>query len=130
MSAAAIGSLLAAPEVPVSPGRGEFAGDGFAGALKAAAAKGPAELRNAATQLVSTAFILPLLSSLHQSPFMQEGPFAPGTAEKRFAPLLDEKLADGITRSSKFTLVDGIVRRLSPTAATPTQSNHKESFLA
>jgi Rod binding domain-containing protein len=130
MSAAAIGPMLAVPEVPVSATRVEVAGDAFAGALKAAAAKGPDELRTAATQLVSTAFILPLLSSLHQSPFMQEGPFAPGKAEKRFAPLLDEKLADGITRSSKFTLVDGIVRRLSRPQAAPTQSNNKEPFLA
>jgi hypothetical protein len=90
----AVGSRLSA---------GEEGRDGFAGMLK--------EAREAAAQLVSTAFIVPVLESLRESPF-PAGPFAPNFTERRFAPLLDEKIADRVVTSANFRLVDSIVERL------------------
>lgn len=78
------------------------------------AAGGPTQdeiLREAASQLVATAFIMPLVQSMHESPWAQ-GPFAPGTAEKQFRPMLDQQLADEVTSASTFGLVDTIVKEL------------------
>lgn len=80
-----------------------LAQQGFAGALDAA--------RLAATQFVSSAFIVPVLATLHESSFQVE-PFAPNFAENRFAPLLDEQIADRIVGSANFKLVDVIVDRV------------------
>lgn len=71
-------------------------------------------LQEAAGQLVADAFILPLLQTMHDSPLRpQSGPFAAGTAEKRFMPLLDQQFADRVTQSNHFPLVDSVVRHLS-----------------
>ncbi|MHC4082608.1 MAG: hypothetical protein ACYS15_12755 [Planctomycetota bacterium] len=67
--------------------------------------------RDAATRLVSSVFIMPVLASLHDSPFVKP-PFAPTFAEKQFQPLLDQHIADRITGASNFPLVDAIVDRL------------------
>jgi Rod binding domain-containing protein len=87
----------------------------FGAALRRASSDATA-LRQAATRLVSTALVQPLLESLRQSPFNDEGPFAPGAAERRFGPLLDTAIADRVTASSRFGLVDAIVARLDPAA--------------
>ena len=70
-----------------------------------------AVVREAATQLVSSAFIMPVLAAMRESPFV-EPPFAPTFAEKQFAPLLDQQVADEITGAANFSLVDVIVERL------------------
>ena len=96
-------------------------GGGFASMLRQAsrAASRPEKaqhemLREAAGQLVANAFILPLLQTMHDSPLRpQSGPFAAGTAEKRFMPLLDQQFADRVTQSNQFPLVDSVVRHLS-----------------
>ena len=67
--------------------------------------------REAATQLVASAFIVPILASLRESPFL-EAPFAQSLAEKQFGPLLDQQIADRITKAANFPLVDLIVDRL------------------
>ena len=72
--------------------------------------------RRAVGQLVSWALIVPVLSSLRQSPFAT-GPFAPGAAERRFGPLLDWHIADRITEAANFPLIDAMVDRLAPPAA-------------
>jgi len=66
----------------------------------------------AAQQLLSSALILPILSSLRDSPFLEDGPFAPGIAEERFMPMLDQEFADRIAKSSSFTLDELIMDRL------------------
>jgi Rod binding domain-containing protein len=76
--------------------------------------------RNAANQLVSSVFIMPVLASLHDSPFL-EPPFAPSFAEKQFQPLLDQHVADRITGASNFSLVDAIVDRLLGPESPPDQ---------
>ncbi len=69
------------------------------------------DARVAASQLVASAFIEPALASLREGAFA-EPPFAAGFVERRFAPLLDLQIADRITASANFPLVDLIVRRL------------------
>ena len=73
-------------------------------------------LRDAAEQLVSSSFILPILSMIRESS-ISEGPFAPGMAERRFGPLFDQHIADSITKASNFPLVDAIVDRYLPRTA-------------
>jgi len=95
------------PRIELPAGRD---GTSFAGVL-AQAEQDRAAVRESAAQLVSTTFILPVLESMHDSPF-QQPPFAPGFAEKRFMPLLDQQLADRITSGANFPLVDVITERL------------------
>jgi Rod binding domain-containing protein len=71
------------------------------------------QVREAAEQLVASAFIVPVLASMRETS-KAAGPFAPGTVERRFGPLLDQHLADRITQASRFTLVDAIVDRYAP----------------
>lgn len=70
-----------------------------------------AVVRKAAGQLVSSTFIMPLLRSLHENSLVVS-PFAPGFAEKRFQPLLDQQVADRITSAADFPLIDVITDRL------------------
>lgn len=105
-----IGSLA-----PGRPGGGleMDAADSFARVLEhAAAGDDRQKLREAAGQLVSSGFIVPVLASLRESQFL-EAPFAPNAAEKRFAPLLDQQIADRIVSAANFPLVDVIVDRLT-----------------
>lgn len=91
------------------PGRPEGA---FAQVLaQAERGRDRAAARDAATRLVSSAFVMPVLASMHDSPFL-EPPFAPTFAQKQFQPLLDRHLADRITGGANFPLVDVIVDRL------------------
>ena len=112
----AIDAIAQAPgrlPVPLSAAGAAGAGGEFGHSL--ALALGPDDreaLRAAASQLVASTFVQPLLSRLRESPFL-EGPFAPGLAEKQFAPLLDQHLADRIVQGGSFPLVDLIVERLA-----------------
>ena len=45
------------------------------------------------------------------------GPFAPNISEKRFGPLMDQHIADRITKAANFPLVDVIVDRYQPQIA-------------
>ena len=67
--------------------------------------------REAATSFVASAFLMPILATLHESPFELKAPFAPGIGEQRFSPLLDQHLSDRIAKASNFPLVDVIVDR-------------------
>ncbi len=88
--------------------------ESFALQFKVATRNGEEEtLRDAAEQLVSTSFILPILSMIRESS-ISEGPFAPGMAERRFGPLFDQHIADSITKAANFPLVDAIVDRYVP----------------
>ena len=66
---------------------------------------------SAAKQLVSSALVMPVLASMREGTFNTDGPFAPGMVEQRFAPMLDQHLADRITGASNFNLVNEIVER-------------------
>ncbi len=110
---------IASIEPPVSTGPTSFeaivAGRGnrtFNAVLSKAAQDQDREaVRQAAAQLVSSTFIMPVLRAMHDSPFL-EPPFAPGYAEKRFQPLLDQQVADRLTTAARFPLIDVIVERL------------------
>lgn len=71
-------------------------------------------LRDAAAALVASALLTPAMSALEHSPFRGDGPFAAGPAERRFAPLLYQRLADEVSKAANFPLVDQIVDRLVP----------------
>ncbi len=87
-------------------------GDAFSAVLTRAAGSQEREaVREAAAQLVSSTFILPVLQSIHDSPFL-EPPFAPGYAQKRFQPLLDQYIADRLTSAARLPLIDVITDRL------------------
>lgn len=68
------------------------------------------EAREAAGQLVASAFIMPFLASVRENSF-GEGPFAPNIVERRFGPVMDQHVADQIMQGTNFDLVDTIVDR-------------------
>jgi len=100
------------------------AGDPFQRLLSAA--QGPnaeQQVRQAATKFVSSAFVKPVLEMMHESPFAEE-PFKPNAAQRRFTPLLDQHMADRITRGANFPLVDRIVEQvLNAAGASSTRTN-------
>jgi len=87
----------------------------FARELRAAGATGrrdrAGEARQVAEQLVATTFIEPVLTMLRETN-QAAGPFAPGTTERRFTPLLDQHLSERIVHGSRFPLVDRIAESL------------------
>lgn len=85
-------------------------------------------MREAAEQLVSTAFITPILGALRENS-TAAGPFAPSTAEKRFGPLLDQQFADRIVQAANFSLIDTIIDRYLPREV-PKQGRMLERTLA
>jgi Rod binding domain-containing protein len=70
------------------------------------------QAEEAARQLVATTFIQPLLEQLNEPTLMSGGPFMPGDAERRFAPLLQQHLADRIVEAGRFPLADAVKRSL------------------
>ena len=88
--------------------------EGFASRLRAAEPDERRRVaREAAEQLVATVFIEPILATLHAGS-LAAGPFAPGSAERRFMPFLDQQLAERIARGMDFALVDRITEQLLP----------------
>lgn len=69
------------------------------------------QIRESAEQLVASAFVLPMLQQLRESPFETEM-FGAGQGEKLFRQRLDTMLADRIAGSPGFPLVDTLVDRL------------------
>lgn len=76
------------------------------------------QARASARQLVSTAFIQPILEQA-RSNSMAAGPFAAGSAERRFGPMLDRILAEAATEASSFPLVDAVTERFAGPRARP-----------
>lgn len=68
--------------------------------------------RTAAEQLVAITFVRPILEEMRRSNNAAP-PFGPSSGEKLFRSFLDAKLADEITRSAQFPLVDRIARDLA-----------------
>ncbi len=67
--------------------------------------------RHIAEEFVAAAFLEPLLAQIRESSTAAE-PFAPTTAEKRFGPLLDQRIAHNVVRGARFPLVDRIQQQL------------------
>ncbi len=99
----------------------------FAGALNRARHDADeSTVREAATQLVSSAFLQPVFAQLRERT-MAEGPFRPGAAERRFGPLLDRHLADHVAGATRFSIIDAIVKRL--TSPVPGQGAPREESI-
>ncbi len=88
---------------------------------------GRSAARQAATELVASALLVPVLDAMYERP-LAEPPFAPTAAEKRFAPMLSQHLADRIIGAANFPLVDTILDRLlgpeAPAPEAPSESDH------
>jgi len=67
--------------------------------------------REAASQLVSTALVQPILERLRASN-QAAAPFAPNQAERTFGAMLDTELAQRLTQSGQWPLVDAVASRL------------------
>ena len=67
------------------------------------------EIREAAEQLVSATFIVPVLNQIRESSDAAP-PFAPTQGEKQFGALLDQRIADEIVKSSRMPIVDRLTR--------------------
>ena len=106
------------------PDRGDFASE-----LQIAGRAGDEEtLREAATQLVASTFLMPVLAMLREGS-TATGPFAPGIAEKRFGPMMDLHIADNVAKAANFPIVDAIVNRFlkpSTTTSLPSTTMLKE----
>ncbi len=116
MNASALQSLLSVGQPPVVEAGGVAGADvpTFESLLEQ-----ESTVRDAASKLVSSSLVLPILASIRDGgQFMQE-PFKPGVVERRFGPLLDQAIADEITTSSRFTLVDSIVEQFTRDTAAP-----------
>lgn len=86
--------------------------EGFAARLRAAEPDDRLRTaREAAEQLVATVFVEPILAMLHAGNRAAE-PFAPGSAERRFTPFLDQQIAQRIVAGANFGLVDRITEHL------------------
>ena len=106
-------AALASPRPSASNGRVSFAGELQRAESAATAGEDrDTRLRQAAEQLVSSAFVLPMLQQLRDSPFKSEL-LGNTTGEKVFGQRLDTELADRITASPSFPLVDTIVEHLN-----------------
>ncbi len=113
--------MITAPYIESAPSSGPTSfnaivagrgGVGFSSILDHASETQDREVvRQAAAQLVASTFIMPILQSMHDSPFVKP-PFAPGFAEKQFQPLLDQQVADRLTSAARFPLIDVITDRL------------------
>ena len=115
-------------EVSIASGDLDVRGiPGFAQTLSAQQPPDRATARAAAAGLVASAFIQPVLSSLRERPFAAP-PFQPGPMEKRFGLMLDWQIADRITQSANFPLVDAIADRLMPRTAAPIPGTGQESI--
>ncbi|MEM7228259.1 MAG: hypothetical protein AAF432_05510 [Planctomycetota bacterium] len=110
-----------------APSRRDGAVSSFSSLLQQAGETGTADerLHAAAEGLVSTAFIQPVLSMLREQN-QAAGPFAPSAAERRFGPLLDEMIADRVTSSANFPLVDAIVNRYRASMSTSAQGDRHD----
>jgi len=88
---------------------------GFATALNSArstSSNAMSELREAAQQMVASAFILPLLQQVRDDPFKSDL-FHGGKSEDLFGQQLDTILADRIVDASRLGVADAIVDRMS-----------------
>ncbi len=107
------------PPLPIATSAATQIGDTdrFARTLSGAT-RSADELREAAAQLVSAAFLRPLLAEARQDPFRSDL-FHGGRGEEIFGEQFDGLLADRITEAADFPVTDAIVRRFSSPDPTP-----------
>ena len=69
------------------------------------------KVRKAAEQLTASSLVLPVLAQSHKDPFKSDL-FHGGQAEDMFQSQLDTIMADRITSSSHFPIVDSIYKKI------------------
>ncbi len=79
--------------------------------------------RKAAQAFVGVVFIEPILAALRETS-QATGAFAPGDAERRFGPLLDQHLAERITSNPNFPLVDSLEKHFLDMSNGPADDPH------
>lgn len=109
-----------------TPGAARAGGKDFAAMIESSRAPANDEAREAADQLVATAFILPLLEQARNDPFKSEM-FHGGRGEQIFGQQLDVIFADAITKSANFGISDALVRRFQQ--PTPQKQQNQVNFL-
>ena len=67
--------------------------------------------RQAAEEFISMALVQPILAQLRETNQAAD-PFAPGSVEKSFGPMLDAEIAHRMVKSSGWGLVDAVTDRL------------------
>ena len=80
------------------------------------------QLKDAANQLVSVAFIKPMMAQMRQSPFKNEM-FHGGQGETVFQEHLDTVMADRIAGRTNYSLADAIYRRIAKSAGMSEKPN-------
>lgn len=95
----------------------------FKASLRSASVAGEDKLMQAADQLVSTAFVQPLLSQLRDDPFKSDM-FHGGRAEEIFGQQLDTILSERVTSSSNFGISEAVASHLR--SASPATSRLTE----
>jgi hypothetical protein len=107
---------IAGVEAPPDVSPAVSAAEGFADALRRASRGRPGQTREAAEQLVATAFIAPVLRQLRE--FSDAAPpFKQTQAEKQFGQLLDMRTAEQIVRRADLPIVRQITATLETRAA-------------
>lgn len=109
--AAALTARPAAASAKPQGGFGELMRVSFDRAAGAAGTRSE-QLRSAANQLVSVAFIKPLMAQMHESPFKSEL-FHGGQGEAMFQEHLDTVLADRITERANLPIAEAIYQRIA-----------------
>jgi hypothetical protein len=88
----------------------------------------PAVVRQTASQFVSQLFFAPVLAEVREFPFGRD--FATGgQTEAIFGEQLDQRVAEAVSDANP-ALVNEMVRRLQPRAATPTPGSDRASWPA
>ncbi|MEM7625094.1 MAG: rod-binding protein [Planctomycetota bacterium] len=84
------------------------------------AARKQKQARESAEQLIASAFILPVLEEVRNSPFKTEM-FSGGRAEEVFGQQLDVIFAERITQSAGFGLSEALIRQFDQSPAPGSQ---------
>ncbi|MEX2673300.1 MAG: rod-binding protein [Phycisphaeraceae bacterium] len=93
--------------------RPSVGGADFESALTAAGETGSrGEVRKAAQQLVSQAFLMPMMKMMRDDPFKSDL-FHGGQGEDIFAAQLDEKLADSMASQMNLPVVEAVYQKFA-----------------
>ena len=107
-----ISSLGMPPAVPVTDIVSAEGVPSFEEVLARGAGTDQKELiRNESRKLVAEAFIRPLLAQVRDQN-NAAAPFGPTDAEKRFGPMIDQVVADSMTRPDRFPMVKAVERSM------------------
>lgn len=133
---AILGGFRAAEAAGLAPARTLDTQRSFASILGRATAAPPesrltdeGRAREAAEQLVTQTFVVPMLKQLRETN-TAAAPFAPTQAERQFRALADADLAQRIVKAARFPLVERLARDLLKRAGKDAQGRAAADELA